>query len=244
MTACGGDDEDNGVVTPSSSNTQQGNSSSDPEGTVTISMGSGAYSEFYDIGLEARIHIDANNNFGSETIEKTEYEYNTSSIVDYYVEFASVGKVGGLGQVSYAPTSGWSKSIVVIPGTGYVARIIRNGDYYGKFTRLYVTEQTIGAGTIVKYQTPFEPPFTLEKTSVELVSYWDLVTIKIINGTRDIKVAEKPQWCGVTITSEGNVRISVGKNPDPQPRSGTVVLKNAVCSASIEVTQRVVPEEE
>ena len=64
------------------------------------------------------------------------------------------------------------------------------------------------------------------------------------NGTRDIKVAEKPEWCGVTITSEGNVSISAGKNPDPQPRSGTVVLKNAVCSASIVVTQDVAPVEE
>jgi len=111
-------------------------------------------------------------------------------------------------------------------------------------------------GTIVKYQTPFEIPFSLEKKTVELSHYynngyngWYGITgtteiVKITNGTRDIKVAEKPEWCDVTITPEGNVRISAGKNPDPQPRSGTVVLKNAVCSASIVVTQDVAPEEE
>lgn len=266
MTACGGDDEDNGVVTPSN-NTQQGNSSSDPEGTVVISMGSGAYSDFYDIGLEAKIHIDGNNNFVSETVLKEEswyYQGNGGYVkYDYYVEFASVGKVNGLGQVTSAPSNGWSKSIVVIPGTGYVARMMRRshdstseGYYYGMFTRLYVAEQNVKVAT-VKIQTPFEVPFTLEKTSVALshttVSLWPgpgsyitgtTVIVNIINGTRDIKVAEKPEWCNVTLTNEGNARISADKNPDPQPRTGTVVLKNSVCSASITVTQDVAPPEE
>lgn len=264
LAACGSDeDEDNGLVDTPSISVQ------DPEGTVTISMGGGS---FYDIGLEAKIHIDGNNNFVTETVSKQEWHssgYGISNPIDYdyFVEFASVGKVNGLGQVTSIPVSGWSKSIVVIPGTGYIARIMRkdktnNSDacFYGKYTRLYVEEQNTGATVIVKYQTPFEVPFELEKTSVALSHYWAYYSsytgsgtyltgtserFEIINGTSDIKVAEKPSWCSVTITNEGKtyITITAEKNPDPQPRSGKVVLKNSVCSATITVTQDVAPAE-
>ena len=231
LSACGDDeDEDDGLVDTPSVSVQ------DPEGTVTISIGGG---NFYDIGLEAKICIDGNNNFVTGTL--------TNSYGTFHVEFASVGKVNGLSRVTTAPTNGWSKSIVVIPGTGYVARIMRKDylkDYfYGKFTRLYVTEQNAGTVATVKFQTPFEVPFTLEKTSVELTHDGNWETVEITNGTRDIKVAEKPEWCHAVIKENGNVCISADMNPNLQPRTGKVVLKNSVCSATITVTQDVAPAE-
>ena len=238
LTACGSNDEDDGLVdTPSISE-------QDPEGTVAISMGGGSS---YDIGLVTKISIDGNNNFVTETLTKKEtYNYGMGQFgyadITYHVEFASVGKVNGLSQVTTAPTNGWSKSIVVIPGTGYVARSMRGGDFYGRFTRLYVTEQNVGTVATVKYQTPFEVPFTLEKTSLVFTHTGTGETIKITNGTRDIKVAEKPEWCYVGIGVE-SAYISASKNPDPQPRTGKVVLKNSVCSATITVTQDVAPAE-
>ena len=264
LTSCGGDDEDNGgVVSPATNNTQNGNNQqtlSDPEGTVVINMTSGSSNNFYDIGLDdVKIHIDANNNFETSIVTKNEYTRLRGYVdYDYYVEFASLGKTNSLNDITSYPATGWSKSLIVMPGTGYVARIMKKdqestSDAYfnGRYTRLYVVEQNTMTGTIVKYQTPFEIPFSLEKKTVELSHYYSdhyitgtTRTVKIINGTRDIKVAEQPEWCYVSITSEGNVSISAGKNPDPQPRSGTVVLKNAVCSASIVVTQDVAPEEE
>lgn len=266
LVACGDDEEDN-TVPPASTNTQHENSSSEPEGTITINMTSGSSNNFYDIGLDdVKIHIDAYNNFETSIVTKNEITglggYYSGGYVDYdyYVEFASLGKINSLNDITSYPATGWSKSLIVMPGTGYVARIMKKGQrstsdgyFNGRYTRLYVVEQNTMIGTIVKYQTPFEIPFTLEKTTVELSHYysdvWHGITgtteiVKITNGTRDIKVAEKPEWCGVTITSEGNVSISAGKNPNPQPRSGTVVLKNAVCSASIVVTQDVAPVEE
>ena len=261
--SCSGSDEEDGLINTQNVSVQ------DPEGTVVINMGSGASDNFYDIGLEAKIHIDENFNFGSEILTKNEYYYSGPyggggySDHKYHVEFASIGKVNGLGQVTSAPTSGWSQSIVVIPGTGYVARMMKDGKSYGKFTRLYVVEQNAGeilTYTTVKCQTPFDPPFTLEKTSVELShvltssynsasgnyeSYYTgtSANVTIYNGTNAIKVAEKPNWCSVSVYTD-YVYISADKNPNPQPRTGTIVLKkNSACSVSITVTQDSAPAE-
>lgn len=234
------DEEEDGLVNTQNVSVQ------DPEGTVVINMGSGASDNFYDIGLKAQIHIDENNNFSTETLTQRESyssPYGGGGYIDrtYHVEFASVGKVNGLGEIISAPASGWSKSIVVIPGTGYVARMMRDGDVYGKYTRLYVVEQEAEfyAAYTIKCQTPFEFPFTLEKTSVAL-NQQTYTTIKIINGSNSIQVAEKPDWCSVSLGTN-SVYISADKNTGPQPRTGTIVLKNSVCSASITVTQDVAP---
>lgn len=260
--SCSGSDEEDGLINTQNVSVQ------DPEGTIVINMGSGVSDNFYDIGLEAKIHIDENYNFGSETLTKNEFNYSGPyggggySDHKYHVEFASVGKVNGLGQVTSAPINGWSQSIVVIPGTGYVARMMKDGKSYGRFTRLYVVEQNAGeipTYTTVKCQTQYDPPFTLEKTSVELShalasrynsttgsyeSYYTGTTanVTIYNGTNAIKVAEKPNWCSVSAYTD-YVSISADKNPNPQPRTGTIILKNSVCSVSITVTQDVAPAE-
>lgn len=268
LMACGNDEEED-IVPTTTNNTENSNiqQTQDPEGTITINMTSGSSNNFYDIGLDdVKIHIDANNNFETSIVSKRVSSYPSGgySDYDYYVEFASCGKMNGLKDVVYYPTAGWSKSLIVIPGTGYVARVMSKFHnstseifFEGRYTRLYVVEQNATTGTIVKYQTPFEVPFTLEKTSVELShvvtspsyppgpSYLTgtTETVKISNGTRDIKVAEKPEWCSVAIRYDGNASISASKNPNSQPRTGKIVLKNSVCSASMTVTQDVAPAE-
>lgn len=267
LTACGPEDEPDIIVvpdpptpdpTPDPNPDPDPDPNRDPEGTVVLGMVLGTS---YDIGLNAKIYIDGNT-LKSETTKMndlTQYSMGGAttwgmSEYDFYVEFASVGKVNGLGQITTVPTTGWSKSIVVTPGTGYVARMMRSNSYgssySGKFTRLFVAEQSVALITTVKYQTPFEVPFTLEKSSITLshrTVYGQLTgtieTIKITNGTRDINVTEKPDWCYVTITPEGNAQITANKNPNSQPRTGKVVLKNSVYSASINVTQSIAPAE-
>jgi len=165
--ACGGDDNDDSSSTPVS-----GVSGEDPAGTVVINMSRGSSGNYYDIGLKAKIHVDENNNFGTEEIKINETEPVPSGTYgyycDYYVEFASVGNVNGLAQVSTIPTTGWAKSIVAIPGNGYIARMMYRrhdknmGFQPGRYSRLYVVGQNTETGITVKYQTPFEVPSTQE----------------------------------------------------------------------------------
>jgi len=171
--ACGDGDDDTPVSTPPTTNTGNGdngngngngdngdngngnNGSQDPEGTVVVNMNSGSSGNYIDIGIGSSIQINAANNFVG---------YSS-------VEFASVGEVTGLSKVTSIPTSGWAKSVAVVPGTGYVARChnatYSNGTYtyYYKYARLYVVERTINTaggimGATVKYQSPFEPTTT------------------------------------------------------------------------------------
>jgi len=128
LTACGGTDS----------------GSQDPEGTVVINMGSGSTGNYYDIGLVRKIHIDSNGNFAA---------YRKHD--DCHVEFASVGKVDGLSQVTTPPRSGWSQSIAVVPGHGYMARDMVNSDPSGTYARLYVVMNGSNGKTTVKYQSPY-----------------------------------------------------------------------------------------
>ncbi len=259
-----GDDEDP-LVPPTQTSPEDATvTSQDPDGTIVINMSSAASGNFYDIGLsEVKIHIDGSNNFVSEIVTKREPAMSGPTSVyyydcNYYVEFASLGNVSGLGQVNTFPTTGWSKSVAAVEGYGYVARIIRNNTFYGRYTRLYIAASN-GNEKTVKYQTPFEIAFSLEKTAVALSHQIVNPTyptenpyvtgtkesINIINGTKDIKVQEKPDWCYVSVADDvKSISVSANKNPNTTPRSGTIILKNSVCSATVSVTQDVAPEGE
>ena len=109
-------------------------SAQDPEGTVVVYM---IPSSNYNTAIiNNLIHIDEANNF----------EVSGGS----GFRLASVGLVGGLGEITQIPASGWAKKVAAIPGTGYVAM------NYGLYARIYVVNYT-NNGFIVKYQYPFDP---------------------------------------------------------------------------------------
>jgi hypothetical protein len=81
---------------------------------------------------------------------------NADNFTGSSVLIASLGKMKGLGNITTAPKLGWSKTVAVEPGCGYVGQI--NG--YGPYVRFYVNENEesyYGGTTKVKYQYPFVP---------------------------------------------------------------------------------------
>ena len=102
----------------------------DPVGTVMLSMRNDDDATRLD-----GIYIDSANNFAG-------------------AEFASIGEVNGLGNVSYIPKSGWASRVSVAPGHGYVA--YKNGTYYRIYVIGYIIDTMGGIiGADIKYQTPF-----------------------------------------------------------------------------------------
>jgi len=94
--------------------------------------------------------------------------------------YASVGQVGGLGNVTKIPDSGWTTTLAVTPGNGYVAACWgRNNSDEAMitFARIYVDNWTTAAGSSgiigveIKYQYPFNGTVTsigLSQNSVSL----------------------------------------------------------------------------
>lgn len=102
LCACGKDDEP--LATPDTGGIVDPNTPvKDPVGTVMLSMRNDDSSSRLD-----GMYIDSANNFAG-------------------AEFASIGEVNGLGNVSYIPMSGWASRVSVTPGHGYVA--YKNGKY-------------------------------------------------------------------------------------------------------------------
>lgn len=240
ITSCGGDD--NPVSTPPTTNNGNGNNGSgdngsqDPEGTVVINMSPGSTGNFYDIGLVRQIHIDPNNNFVTENRN------------NYHVEFASLGNVVGLSYVTSVPTSGWTQSIAVKPGHGYMVRSMYGSTPYGTYARLYVVEQNSNGATTVKYQSPYSDfPFSFEETSIELIGRGSYYTsygleIKITNLTPDIQIVETPNWCRASIDNiwgyNYSLRIIPEDNFTGSTRTGEIVLKNSVCTRTLTISQK------
>lgn len=108
----------------------------DPEGTVSISMRNGNSGGTY---LDDYFYIDRADNFSGG-------------------HFVSLGKVKGLGNISFIPHNGWSEKVAVVPGEGYVAHYQRYGIEI--FYRIYVVGYTLDfmnniIGADIKYQKPF-----------------------------------------------------------------------------------------
>ena len=123
------------------------NSVPDPPGTIRISMQSGTIA-FADglinlAGGSNGFRINSSNNFARWAWCCT-------------IEFASVGSVNGLGNVTRIPTAGWAEQVSVVPGHGYVGRA------GGSYVRIYVIRwiTNTGGGIIgaeIQYQSPFVP---------------------------------------------------------------------------------------
>ncbi len=216
--SCGDDDD---IVSPD--NGQPINPStpvSDPEGTIVVNMNNGSKDNWIDIGIGSKIHIDDANNF----------------VGDYSsVEFASVGLISGLGNITTIPTTGWAKTSAVVPGTGYVVK------YGSTYARLYVVEYTVNTsggimGATVKYQSPFQLPISLESTSLTFTSDASFQSVKLKNPT-SVSIERKPVWCSVS-TESNSITVSVTENLSAQQYSGDIILKNSVSSVKLSVTQK------
>ena len=130
-----------------------GKSVPDPEGTIIVAMRNASNEDtwiypFPDIHYQSIVpylHITSSDNFEG-----------------FDMQFTTVGKVNGLGNIISIPESGWATRVAVMPGYGYVGRYSNpNVDYL--YVRIYVVDYILAAvnngviGATVKYQTPFEP---------------------------------------------------------------------------------------
>lgn len=129
LCACGKDDEP--LATPDTGGIVDPNTPvKDPVGTVKLSMRNDDSSSRLD-----GMYIDSANNFAG-------------------AEFASIGEVNGLGNVSYIPMSGWASRVSVTPGHGYVA--YKDGVYYRIYVIDYIVDTMGGIiGADIKYQASF-----------------------------------------------------------------------------------------
>lgn len=129
LCACGKDDEP--LATPDTGGIVDPNTPvKDPVGTVMLSMRNDDSSSRLD-----GMYIDSANNFAG-------------------AEFASIGEVNGLGNVSYIPMSGWASRVSVTPGHGYVA--YKDGVYYRIYVIDYIVDTMGGIiGADIKYQASF-----------------------------------------------------------------------------------------
>lgn len=141
LTACGGDDE------KKDPNGNGGGSVPDPEGTVLIQVRNNRETQVEPDGFGWYLYIDDANNFCSKNGD--------------YIKYVSVGKIAGLGNVRNYPEKGWTGSMAVLPGHGYVARYGYYEEQY-VYCRIYVVDyiKSTGGGIIgatIKYQSPFIP---------------------------------------------------------------------------------------
>lgn len=133
ITGCSSDDPEVPETSETGSQVSPDTPVPDPEGTISLSM------------------RDYNNGY-------TNLDYIYIKDENFKGEyFASVGAVNGLGNISQIPISGWSKSVAVTPGNGYVA----HSDYYDKWYRIFVTDYIVSTtggiiGADIKYQAPFK----------------------------------------------------------------------------------------
>lgn len=132
--SCGDDDHPIIIDTTGSG----GTSLLDPEGTITVDLKAG---EAYEL---------------SRMMCNIIYEDNrtmrlVAPLAPYRI--ASVGKVAGLGFINTIPEQGWSESIAVVPGNGYVIRYDLGAGLSGYlgYYRLYVVGYNAN-GITIKYQ--------------------------------------------------------------------------------------------
>jgi len=106
------------------------------------------------------------------------------------IQFASVGEVRGLGEITEIPTSGWANQVAIVPGHGYIAR--QNSNHI----RMYVVDWIVGLmGEIIGAEIQFQSPF--ESTEPEA----NMLVFETEGGNRNITVFSNENW---TITRTDN----------------------------------------
>ena len=241
--SCGDDDD---VVPLKDDGYQQTDvlSNQDPEGTITLNMNNGAKDNYYDLGSICKVRIDEANNFIGEytytrpiMVGEGKFSYQQESD---NLDIVSIGTVKGLSEVTTIPTTGWSKSVAVVPGTGYMLRKENETYLYKKYIRIYVVDYIVGTnggiiGATIKYQAPFSQTIKLDKSSLTFTSKASSQTVNLAYPTC-YEVTEKPDWCTIT-TNENSIQVHVSLNPSTQ-RSGKIVLKNLVNTAELSIVQQ------
>ena len=152
---------------------------SDPEGTIILSVRNSSNGYTYvpvDVSSDIAYTfiIDGGNNFKGD--------------ISNYWQFANVGQVCGLGNVTKIPDSGWSPTCGVYPGYGYLGVCY---NIYGSnkitFARIYVdsyiTSATSGGiiGFVIKYQYPFNGTAEAIGLSVNSVKVNQYVTLNKVS---------------------------------------------------------------
>ena len=98
-----------------------------------------------------------------------------------------------------------------------------------------ILKNAIGKATIQVNQESY-PAISFDKTSLTFSSAATFQTVKL-NTPTSSEVYEKPDWCSIKITLDSIV-VSVDENLSASQRSGNIVLKNAVSTATLSVTQK------
>lgn len=98
-----------------------------------------------------------------------------------------------------------------------------------------ILKNAIGKATIQVNQESF-PAISFDKTSLTFSSVASSQTVKL-NTPTSSEVYEKPDWCSVKNTLDSIV-VSVDENLSASQRTGNIVLKNAVSTATLSVTQK------
>ncbi len=183
----------------------------DPINTSSLVMIN--HQEWYDIGIGKKIRVDENNHFVGED----------------GVEFAAVGYVNGLADISTIPTSGWATTLSVAKGIGY---FIRSDEHYA---RLYVTNIDTDGKTNVKYQAPLIQKIEIANSMLNFTAFKETLAIKMYRPT-SVSIKQKPEWCTITFSID-SIYIEVTDNNKTEARSGEIILTNALGDVAIYVVQ-------
>ncbi|MBQ4391886.1 MAG: hypothetical protein II826_02105 [Prevotella sp.] len=103
----------------------------------------------------------------------------------------------------------------------------RNGDV--------LLSNVYGEATISISQNAIAP-ISFENSSITFSSEASTQNVKLKKST-NVELEEKPNWCTVQVSSEAII-VSVMENLSASQRTGKIVLKNAVGSASLDVIQK------
>lgn len=216
------DIEDNGgiIIAP-------GKELPDPIGTVVFNLMQGDE----DTEIKGFVPIHINNAYNFEGKYSSTY-------------FVSLGKMKGLGNVTYVPQEGWNSTVAVMPGEGYVARCPYSysggGGYV--YARLYVVSEIVGTssgviGYKVKCQAPFELAPKFSTNSIEFDADENLTkNIEFVNPT-SASVKSSPDWCTVVPTVNG-FRITALENITDSEYSGSIEIENSAGTVNIEIKQK------
>lgn len=217
------DIEDNGgtIIAP-------GKELPDPTGTVVFNLMQGDE----DTEIKGFVPIHINN------------AYNFEGRSGSAAHFVSLGKMKGLGNVTYVPQEGWNSTVAVTPGEGYVARCCNyyDGGIQYAYARLYVVSEIVGTssgviGYKVKCQAPFELAPKFSTNSIEFEADENLTkNIEFVNPT-SASVKSSPDWCTVVPTENG-FRITVLENITDSEYSGSIEIENSAGTVNIEIKQK------
>ena len=98
-----------------------------------------------------------------------------------------------------------------------------------------VVKNAIGKATIQVNQESY-PAISFDKTSLTFNSAASSQTVKLKTST-NVELEEKPNWCTVQVSLDAII-VSVVENLSASQRTGNIVLKNAVSTATLSVTQK------